>query len=64
MTSHFEHRYEIGDIVYLVTDVDQNPRIVTGFIIEEKQSLLYIIGCGSTDSRHFEYEITHEKTIF
>ena len=64
MRSYFEHHYDIGEIVYLRTDVDQNPRIVTGFIIETEQSLLYILACGSTESRHYGFEITKVKEVF
>lgn len=56
-----ENNYEIGNEVYLKTDPDQNFRIVTGFLIRQKEFILYELSCGTESSWHYEYEININK---
>lgn len=56
-------KYDIGDIVYLITDNEQNKRIVTGYHISFKQ-ILYRLSCGTSETSHYEIEISSEKSIF
>jgi hypothetical protein len=54
--------YHIGEIVYLKTDTDQKPRIVTGvFFFETGKS--YTLVSGETSSSHYACEIAKEKTF-
>jgi hypothetical protein len=57
-----ESKYEIGQIIYLKTDIDQKQRIVTGIIVRS-QSILYELSCGTETSGHYDFEITTEQNI-
>jgi len=54
--------FSIEDIVYLKTDIEQLPRIVTGIIVR-KNSLLYYLTNGTTETCHYDFEISLEKTF-
>lgn len=54
--------YEIGDTVYLKTDRDQQPRIVTGFCVRST-GITVALACGSAESWHYDFEITIEKNV-
>lgn len=54
--------YSIGETVYLITDVEQLPRIITGIIIRPSHHM-YLLSSGIEETRHFELEITKEKQI-
>lgn len=57
-----DNKFEIGQIVYLKTDAEQQDRMVV--VIEiYKFGLMYRLNCGSVDSIHFEFEITNEKNF-
>lgn len=55
-----ETKFNIEDIVFLITDIDQKPRIVTGLIIR-KNSIIYYLTCGTDETSHYDYEIVKEK---
>lgn len=55
-----ENKYNIGDVVFLLTDVEQLNRIITGIIIRPN-SILYYVSCGSTETLHYDLEIILEK---
>jgi hypothetical protein len=55
-------KYWIGDIVYLITDVDQKERIVTGVDIRQS-GVSYNLSYGSDDSDHYDIEISKEKDV-
>lgn len=58
-----DNKYNIGDIVYLVTDVEQLQRIVFGFIVFNNGEILYKLACGTQISEHYSFEISaHENT--
>lgn len=56
-------RYPMGRIVYLVTDDEQQPRIVTGYIVRPGTGILYMLTCGPSESNHYELEISSKKNI-
>ncbi len=58
-----DNKYELGEIVYLKTDVDQVPRIVTAVVACPDDSILYELACGTTCSKHYDFEITYEKLV-
>lgn len=58
-----DSKYELGQKVYLDTDTDQRPRIVTGIIIQPNSGLLYQLSQGSMVSNHYECEISEEVNI-
>ena len=60
MTLKVEITHQIVDIVFLKTDPEQNERIVTEIRIRPS-SILYSLSCGTTDSQHYEIEISTSK---
>lgn len=53
-----ENKYNIGDYVKLITDVDEKPRIITEIRILSKVGLLvYELSCGTETSNHYDFEI-------
>lgn len=58
-----DNKYDIADIVYLLTDEEQKKRVVTKISILPEDRLLYELSCGSNASEHYEFEITEEKNI-
>ena len=58
-----ENKYEIGEDVYLKTDVDQKLRIVSGFLMRGDNSCLYELSCGVETKWHYEFEICVEKNV-
>jgi hypothetical protein len=57
-----ENKFNIGETVYLVTDEDQKPRIVTGINVTAN-GLRYNLVNGITDTYHYELEMSSEKNI-
>lgn len=57
--------FAMGEVVYLKTDPDQLPRIVTGIDIRPGGSAgwRYQLGGAVTESYHYAMEITREKKI-
>ena len=56
------NKFEIEQIVYLITDIDQTQRMVTGIKIS-KDCLIYCLSCGVSESWHYEYEIATDKNF-
>lgn len=56
------NKYNIGDIVYLRTDIDALERIVTSIVVSEGNSIKYELSLAEGVSLHYENEITTEKT--
>lgn len=54
--------FEIGDIVYLKTDVDQLPRQILSYQIDDTSTLYNIIS-GTVTSTHYGVELSHDKII-
>jgi hypothetical protein len=52
--------FDIGDIVYLKTDIDQYQRMVTGIVIRPS-GIVYILAIAEMESDHFAFEISKEK---
>jgi hypothetical protein len=55
-----QNKFELEEIVFLITDTDQYQRIVTGIQVS-KNSILYRLACGVNESWHYEYEIARDK---
>lgn len=56
----FKSIYGIGQTVYLVTDIEQRERMVTGVEFAASGAVLYILSCCLDTSRHYEMEISAE----
>ena len=53
--------FKLGQIVYLITDIDQKKRIVTGIEVRYPNQLCYRLDCGEDCSFHLEIEISEDK---
>lgn len=58
-----EFKYKIGDLVYLKTDVQQEPRLVTGIIIRANDRISYYLSCGKDETHHYDFEISTKKDV-
>jgi hypothetical protein len=58
---HILH-FDIGDSVYLKTDLDQSERLVTGISVRES-GISYAVTCGTNESWHYAFEMTKERDI-
>lgn len=56
-----DNRFNIGEIVYLITDPKQYARMVVSFEVGEKD-LLYYLSCGVETTKHFAHEISQSVT--
>jgi hypothetical protein len=57
------NKFNLGDIVYLITDIDQRARIITGIKVRMNDLLVYELACNCEETNHFEVEISSEKNI-
>lgn len=55
-----ENKYSIGDIVYLITDVEQIPRMVFCYVVY-KNELVYKVCAGTVMSEHYDFELSPDK---
>lgn len=54
--------FKIGDLVYIVTDSDQNQRIVTGIMIRNGL-ITYAISLGSNESYYYDFEVCYDRDV-
>ena len=54
--------FNIGDYVYIKTDVEQLQRIVTEINIRES-GIHYCLMCGTTESWHYAFELSKERDV-
>jgi len=57
-----ETKFNLEEIVFLITDNEQLQRIITGITISHNQ-VIYRIVCGASESWHYDFEIVKEKTF-
>lgn len=55
-----ESKFKFGDIVFLITDPQQEERIVTGWIVRP-MGISYYLLCGTLESLHYDFEIGTDK---
>ena len=56
--SAFDH--QLGDMVFLKHDPEENARMVTGIVIRPN-GVLYQLSMGSTETSHYSVEVTKER---
>ena len=55
-----EFTFAIGQLVYSITDPEQNPRMITGYTI--RKTVIYYLATYIDDETQFEeYELTNNK---
>lgn len=59
----FTSKYEIKKIVYLITDLEQNARMITAVCFTADNGVVYSLAQGTTETKHYECEISHQKNI-
>ena len=57
-----DNKFNLEDIVFLITDTEQKARIVTAIQVS-KNSLIYRLACGVNESWHYDYEIATDKNF-
>ncbi len=57
-----DNKFDIGQVVYLRTDVDQVPRIVVKFEVTSS-TVLYILASGEKETTHYDIEISETKDV-
>ena len=57
-----DNEFDIAETVYLKTDGDQLPRIVTSIGIRPS-GILYELSCGCSSSSHYDFEISRERSL-
>lgn len=61
--SRYNIEFNIGDMVYLKTDNEQNERIVTGISLRPNFSVTYCLALGTNESWHYGVELSLDKDI-
>jgi hypothetical protein len=54
------NKFNLEDIVFLITDDEQKTRIVSGILIRPN-GILYSLQYCTTESWHYDFEIEREK---
>ena len=57
-----ENKFNIKDVVYLITDEGQSQRIIDEIRITEN-IISYHLMCGTEGSWHYDFEISTEKSF-
>lgn len=55
-----DNEFSIGETVYLRTDAEQEPRIVTKLLVSPL-GVTYCLSLGERDTCHYAVEITRER---
>jgi hypothetical protein len=55
--------FHIEQIVYLKTDKEQVPRIVTGISLRPLNSVTYCLAQNTAESWHYGFEISEERDV-
>lgn len=56
-------KYEIGDIVYLITDTEQTARIVVYIKLCPHNSIIYGIATNERISEHYFFELSIDPKL-
>jgi len=55
------NKFEIGEIVYLKTDLEQVKRLVVAITIRPENCIIYSLAHGMDSSLHYDFEISREE---
>lgn len=56
-TIKIEVLFQIGQIIYLKTDIDQAQRLCTGIMIRER-GIMYLVGLNGSETYHYGFEMS------
>ena len=54
-------KYKIGEIVYSITDPEQNARMVTGYTIRKNGLISYLVTFIDCERQFEDFELSSEK---
>jgi hypothetical protein len=63
LSSGHKLEFQIQQVVYLNTDKEQLPRIVTGISLRPFNSVTYGLTTNTTEAWHYDFEISDERDI-
>jgi hypothetical protein len=55
-------KYNIGDIVFLITDKEQIPRQITG-ILQRPYTYVYYLSNNTSETSHYDIEFSRDINI-
>jgi len=55
-----DNKFNIGDLVYIKTDIDQRARLVTGITLR-LFGMIYELSLSENVSNHFDFELSTER---
>ncbi len=53
--------FSFGQTVYLKTDKEQSERFITEMLVYPSLHINYKVACGSSQSWHYDFELSAEK---
>ena len=56
-------KFKIGEIVYSITDPEQNARMVTGYTVRKNGLIFYLVTFIDCERQFEDFELTNEKTF-
>jgi len=56
-------KYDIGQILYLVTDLNQFEWMCTGIVIYPNNLIAYSLSCGAETCEAYEFEVSDQQDI-
>ena len=56
-------KYKIGEIVFSITDPEQNARMVTGYTIRKNGLISYLVTFIDCERQFEDFELTSEKVF-
>lgn len=56
-------KFNISQVVYLKTDTDQSPRIVTGIQLRPSSAITYGVSSGAEETWHYDIELSDERDV-
>lgn len=60
---YYDAIYNYGQVVYLVTDTEQRPKIVVKHILYPDSIVMYGLAGGTSYSEHYELEISENRNL-
>lgn len=55
--------FELKQQVYLKTDINQKPRIITSIVVCGDGGILYEVASANEYSKHYDFEISENKDV-
>lgn len=58
-----DNKFQIGQEVFLKTDIEQKKRIVSAIIVRTGNCVYYEVCCGTESKWHYDFEMSLEKDV-